>query len=80
MEMRPRSPAGFSKASHYGVHSETERLDYDAIRDMARKIRPGMIVAGASSYPRLIDYQALRSIADESRPISWWTWPTSQGS
>ena len=53
------------KASHYGVHSETERLDYDAIRDMARKIRPRMIVAGASSYPRLIDYQALRSIADE---------------
>jgi glycine hydroxymethyltransferase len=53
------------KASHYGVHSKTERLDYEAIRDMARKIHPRMIVAGASSYPRLIDYPALRSIADE---------------
>jgi len=53
------------KASHYGVHSETERLDYDAIRDMALEIKPRMLVAGASSYPRLIDYQALRSIADE---------------
>jgi len=53
------------KASHYGVHPETERLDYDAIRTMALEIRPRMLVAGASSYPRLIDYPALRSIADE---------------
>jgi glycine hydroxymethyltransferase len=53
------------KAAHYGVHLETERLDYDAIRDLARKIRPRLIVAGASSYPRLIDYPALRLIADE---------------
>lgn len=52
-------------ASHYGVNPETERLDYDAIRAMALAIRPRMIVAGASSYPRLIDYEALRSIADE---------------
>ena len=51
--------------SHYGVNPETERLDYDAIRDLALKVRPRMLVAGASSYPRLIDYQALRSIADE---------------
>jgi len=51
--------------SHYGVDPETERLDYDAIRDLALKVRPRMLVAGASSYPRLIDYQALRSIADE---------------
>jgi glycine hydroxymethyltransferase len=53
------------KASHYGVHPETERLDYDAIRDMALEIRPRMLVAGASSYPRRIDYRILRSIADE---------------
>jgi glycine hydroxymethyltransferase len=51
--------------SHYGVSPETERLDYDAIRDMALEIRPKMLVAGASSYPRLIDYPILRSIADE---------------
>ncbi len=51
--------------SHYGVNPETERLDYDAIRDLALEIRPKMLVAGASSYPRLIDYRTLRAIADE---------------
>jgi glycine hydroxymethyltransferase len=51
--------------SHYGVNPETERLDYDAIGDLALKVRPRLLVAGASSYPRLIDYKALRSIADE---------------
>jgi len=53
------------QASHYGVDPKTERLDYDAIRGLALEIRPRMLVAGASSYPRLIDYQALRAIADE---------------
>jgi glycine hydroxymethyltransferase len=51
--------------AHYGVDPETERLDYDAIRDLVRQVRPRMLVAGASSYPRLIDYQTLRAIADE---------------
>ncbi len=51
--------------SHYGVNPGTERLDYDAIRDLAREVRPRMLVAGASSYPRLIDYPTLRAIADE---------------
>jgi glycine hydroxymethyltransferase len=51
--------------SHYGVNPRTERLDYDAIRDLVREVRPRMLVAGASSYPRRIDYPALRSIADE---------------
>lgn len=50
---------------HYGVNPDTERLDYDQIRDLARTHRPAMLVAGASSYPRLIDYAALRTIADE---------------
>jgi glycine hydroxymethyltransferase len=51
--------------SHYGVNPETERLDYDEIRKQALKVRPKMLVAGASSYPRLIDYAVLRAIADE---------------
>ncbi len=51
--------------SHYGVNPATERLDYDAIRDLLRQVRPRMLVAGASSYPRLIDYQTLRAIANE---------------
>jgi glycine hydroxymethyltransferase len=55
----------FYRFEHYGVRSDTECLDYDEIRDLARKHRPKMIIAGASSYPRLIDYAAFRSIADE---------------
>jgi glycine hydroxymethyltransferase len=53
------------RALHYGVRADTETLDYDEIRDLALKHRPKMIVAGASSYPRMIDYAAFRSIADE---------------
>jgi len=49
----------------YGVDDETEMLDYDAIRDVARRERPKMIVAGATAYPRLIDFEAFRAIADE---------------
>jgi glycine hydroxymethyltransferase len=50
---------------HYGVNPNTELLDYDEIRKLALKRRPRMIVAGASSYPRLIDYVSLRTIAEE---------------
>lgn len=49
--------------SHYGVSPETERIDYDALASLAKQMRPKMIVAGASSYPRLIDYQRLAGIA-----------------
>ncbi|MBE3599668.1 MAG: serine hydroxymethyltransferase [Limnochordaceae bacterium] len=50
---------------HYGVSPQTERLDYDEIGTLARQHRPKMIVAGASAYPRVIDFAALRAIADE---------------
>ncbi|MCX7621850.1 MAG: serine hydroxymethyltransferase [Acidimicrobiales bacterium] len=49
----------------YGVTPSDERLDYDEIRDLARKERPKLIVAGATAYPRIIDPVALREIADE---------------
>lgn len=52
--------------THYGVNKETERIDYDEIRMLAKKSRPKMIIGGASSYPRLIDYTKLREIADEA--------------
>jgi len=55
----------FYKFVHYGVHEKTECLDYDEIRDLALRHRPRMIIAGASSYPRIIDYAIFRSIADE---------------
>ena len=51
--------------THYGVDPETERIDYDRIRDVAREVKPRMIVAGASSYPRLIDYEKIATIARE---------------
>jgi glycine hydroxymethyltransferase len=50
---------------HYGVDPQTERLDYDAIARLAREHRPRMIVAGASAYPRVIDWARFRAIADE---------------
>jgi glycine hydroxymethyltransferase len=48
----------------YGVNRETERLDLDAVRTLAQKHRPRMIVAGGSAYPRALDFAALRAIAD----------------
>ncbi|HPY56494.1 MAG TPA: serine hydroxymethyltransferase [Sedimentibacter sp.] len=49
----------------YGVNRETETIDYDQIREIAKKERPKLIVAGASAYPRIIDFKAFRDIADE---------------
>ena len=49
----------------YGVSSETEVIDYDDVRRIALECRPKLIVAGASAYPRIIDFKALRAIADE---------------
>lgn len=50
---------------HYGVRREDGRIDMDEVRDMAREVRPALIVAGASAYPRIIDFAAFRAIADE---------------
>jgi len=50
---------------HYGVDPQTERLDYDLIRQQALELRPKMIVTGASAYPREIDFQAFAAIASE---------------
>jgi len=50
---------------HYRVTPSDERLDYEAIRDLAREHRPRMIVAGATAYPRIIDPEPFRAIADE---------------
>ncbi len=49
----------------YGVRPDTERLDYDEVRAIALECKPKMIVAGASAYPRVIDFAALRQIVDE---------------
>jgi glycine hydroxymethyltransferase len=52
-------------AVHYGVAQETEDIDYDQARDLAREHRPKMIICGGSAIPRLIDFKAFREIADE---------------
>ena len=49
----------------YGVDSGSEVIDYDDVRRIALECRPKMIVAGASAYPRIIDFERLRAIADE---------------
>jgi glycine hydroxymethyltransferase len=63
------SPVNFSGRIYdfvaYGVDDETETLDYDEIRDLAKAERPKAIIAGATAYPRIIDFAAFRSIADE---------------
>jgi glycine hydroxymethyltransferase len=61
-------PANFSgkfyQVSQYGVSAETELIDYDALQKQAEEVRPAMITAGASAYPRIIDFPRLREIAD----------------
>ena len=48
----------------YGVDPETHRIDYDKVLEIAKECKPKMIVAGASAYPRIIDFAKLREIAD----------------
>jgi glycine hydroxymethyltransferase len=50
----------------YGVHPETHRIDYDAVRRTVREVKPKLLVAGASAYPRTIDFALLGEIARES--------------
>ena len=49
----------------YGVSEKDEKIDYDELRRLANEVKPKLIVAGASAYPRTIDFAAFRSIADE---------------
>lgn len=49
---------------HYGVSRETEAIDYDALQRQASEVKPKMITAGASAYPRTIDFPRMREIAD----------------
>jgi glycine hydroxymethyltransferase len=53
------------RAVHYGVDPATGRIDYDVVREQARRDQPKLIIAGGSAYARIIDFAAFRSIADE---------------
>lgn len=64
------SPVNFSgklfKVAAYGLHPESHRLDYDQIRELVRKEKPKVLVAGASAYPRIIDFEIMGKIASEN--------------
>jgi len=63
------SPVNFSgmlfRPTAYGVREDTGRIDYDQVREIARRERPRILVGGGSAYARVIDFAALRSVADE---------------
>jgi len=63
------SPVSFSgklyKIVSYGVHKDTETIDYEELERVARETRPKMIIAGGSAYPRIIDFARFRKVADE---------------
>ena len=74
------SPVNFSGKNYrmvfYGV-GEDGRIDYDKVREIAQKEKPKMIIAGASAYPRTIDFKTFADIAHEVGATSLWTWPIS---
>ena len=60
-----------SRFVNYEVHRGTEMLDMDRIRDLALEHRPMILLAGFTAYPRLIDFEAFRRIADEVGALLW---------
>ena len=59
----------FFEVHQYGVSKETGRIDYDELRAKAVEVRPKLIIAGASAYPRVIDFEAFRQVADEVEAV-----------
>lgn len=69
------SPVNFSgliyNSEFYGVDKDTGRIDMNKVRDQAKKVKPKLISIGASAYPRDLDYEAFREIADEVGAYLW---------
>ena len=69
------SPVNYSgkyfKMVSYGVNEDTGVIDYDEVERIARECKPKMIIAGASAYPRVIDFQRFRAIADQVGAYLW---------
>jgi glycine hydroxymethyltransferase len=63
--MKKNISGKYYKSEFYGVREDTGYIDYDALHKKALEVRPKIIVAGASAYPRIIDFKAFREIADE---------------
>jgi glycine hydroxymethyltransferase len=62
---KPNMSGKWFKPVHYGVRRQDQRLDYDALEELAREHRPKLIIAGGSAIPRQIDFARFRAIADE---------------
>ena len=69
------SPVNFSgkyfKMVSYGVNEDTGVIDYDEVERIAKECKPRMMIAGASAYPRVIDFARFRAIADEVGAYLW---------
>ena len=67
------SPVSFSgrlyRVTQYGVDLETETIDYGVVEEQARKVRPKVLVCGASAYPRVIDFAAFQDIAESAGAV-----------
>ena len=67
----------YFNACFYGVDRDSEMIDYEAALKAAKEVQPKLIIAGASAYPRFIDFAKMRAIADEVGAYLMVTWPTS---
>jgi glycine hydroxymethyltransferase len=69
------SPVNFSgkwfNVESYGVRKDNEFIDYDELREIAKKTKPKMICSGATAYPSLVDFAKVREICDEVGAIMW---------
>ena len=62
----------------YGVREDTQTIDYDEMERLAVENKPKLILAGASAYPRIIDFKRCRKSPTRWGRTSWWTWPISR--
>lgn len=62
---KPNMSGKWFEAHHYGVREDDALIDYDALEEKAKEVQPQLIIAGGSAYPRIIDFERFRQIADE---------------
>lgn len=62
---KPNMSGKWFDAHHYGVREDDALIDYDALENQAKELQPQLIIAGGSAYPRIIDFERFRKIADE---------------
>ena len=62
---KPNMSGKWFEAHHYGVREDDALIDYDALENQAKELQPQLIIAGGSAYPRIIDFERFRKIADE---------------